>query len=685
MLDLRFPIATWEHTASGAHGRCFARVRLPRVLLTGALHALLLVHGAARAEWLGDFSPAGPSGQVRALLVHDGALVLGGTFTWCGDARAPHVGRWDGVHWSGIGDGVPFTVSTLVEWNGALVAGGEAPGEGTAVARWAGDAWAPLGTALDGVSALAVWEGHLVAAGWFDGTSAVVRLMGERWTPLGDGELDARARTLVVHDGRLLAGGDFTAHVAEWNGETWRPVGGGLDGPVHALLARGGSLVAGGDLGGDGAIGAAHVAEWTGTRWRPMGAGLGDVVRVLAVHRGDLVAGGWFSRTGPDPLRHVARWDGRAWQSLGPGPGGPVLALADRGGVLVAGGSFAATDQGGAAPAFVAEQVDGTWRGIGPGAPLDQRVLALSAAGRSLYAGGQFTRAGARAAARIARWDGSRWHALGAGVDDRAFALHATSEGVIAGGDFTAAGGEPALRIARWDGHGWQPLGDGLDGTVMAITEHAGVVVAGGLFTRSGTEDVTHLAQFDGERWTPFAGGANAPVFTLLANEGTLVVGGEFTEIGGTGIPYVARFAGASWEALGPALDGPVFSVVRDVSRESGAVSGLVLGGAFTRAGSVPLEMVARWDGADLTPVGRGLTGLARGGAPFVQALAVQGDALVAAGQYLAMLDGETWVPLGGGADGRINALATLAGTLYVGGSFERAGAHRSPYLAAWR
>jgi trimeric autotransporter adhesin len=83
--------------------------------------------------------------------------------------------------------------------------------------------------------------------------------------------------------------------------------------------------------------------------------------------------------------------------------------------------------------------------------------------GPALHAGGGFTAAGGVVANYAARWDGSRWTALGSGmnisVDVLAVYDDGRSSALYAGGVFRTAGGVAAGRIARWDGSNWSALG----------------------------------------------------------------------------------------------------------------------------------------------------------------------------------------------------------------------------------
>ncbi|GAB5521923.1 MAG: hypothetical protein RhofKO_41740 [Rhodothermales bacterium] len=90
------------------------------------------------------------------------------------------------------------------------------------------------------------------------------------------------------------------------------------------------------------------------------------------------------------------------------------------------------------APRFTA-MADGWQEGFGnPG--LNSSVSAIAVVGSDVYVGGGFTNAGGVAADRIARWDGSQWHALGAGVNSSVSAIAVAGSDVYVGGSFSETG-----------------------------------------------------------------------------------------------------------------------------------------------------------------------------------------------------------------------------------------------------
>jgi hypothetical protein len=70
---------------------------------------------------------------------------------------------------------------------------------------------------------------------------------------------------------------------ASASGETWWPLGGGMDADVYALAYdNSGSVFAGGSFNNAGAGSANRIAEWDGSAWSPLGSGMSSDVYALA-------------------------------------------------------------------------------------------------------------------------------------------------------------------------------------------------------------------------------------------------------------------------------------------------------------------------------------------------------------------------------------------------------------------
>ena len=193
-----------------------------------------------------------------------------------------------------------------------------------------------------------------------------------------------------------------------------------------------------------------------GETWSPLGSGMDKEVYALAFDsNGNLYAGGSFTTAGGVTVNHIAKWNGTSWSALGDGTSGRVNALKfDASGNLYAGGSFTTAD-GDVTVNHIAKWDGTSWSALSSGVNGgDVYALAFDSSG-NLYVGGSFTSAGGVTANRVAKWYGSVWSALesGVGVNDidivRAL-LYDDSGNLYAGGGFTSAGSVSANRIARW-------------------------------------------------------------------------------------------------------------------------------------------------------------------------------------------------------------------------------------------
>ncbi|MCP4569537.1 MAG: hypothetical protein GY841_18325, partial [FCB group bacterium] len=250
-----------------------------------------------------------------------------------------------------------------------------------------------------------------------------------------------------------------------------------------------------------------------------------------------------------------------------------------------------------------------------------------------------------------------------------------SGEALYAGGWFTTAGTVAVNQIARWDGTAWSalsgPAGPGTDGPVYALAVvddgNGEALYAGGEFTTAGGVEANHVARWDGTAWSALVGpagtGTDGPVFALTAfddgNGEALYAGGEFTTAGGLPVNYIAKWDGAAWSPLvGPAGTGTDSPVQALAGYDEGSGEALYAGGFFNFAGGEPVDHVARWDGTAWSAV-RGPDDSGPNGR--VRALAVyddgNGEALYAGGGFDSA--GPTGMAAGG--------LARWAGTGWTG------------------
>jgi len=321
------------------------------------------------------------NGHVRSLVVDPGrgsdgpALYALGRFTAINGRSCRRIGRWDGAEWSSIGHGVGGgtdinVAAMLIRHRGdatECVVGGRFTTAGGAtvngIARWDGSTWSGFAGGIglstyNEIRALSSFDGGggptangdepFVAAGRFTqigGTQAsnIARWNGSAWLPLAAG-LSAGAHALAVYDDglgagpTLYAGGDFLwsggtllSHVGRWDGAEWTALGGGLNGPVYALLVHetrtGPVLIVAGAFTFAGGVPASRIAVWNGVEWSPLGDGF-DGGELTAVHAlchieiaGEkaIVAGGSFAVVEGQSAANCAIWNGEAWNPISPG------------------------------------------------------------------------------------------------------------------------------------------------------------------------------------------------------------------------------------------------------------------------------------------------------------------------------------------------------------------------------
>lgn len=454
----------------------------------------------------------GTSGAVRSMASAAGRLyVLGGFFNVNVGAAvsARNVAAWDGANWSALagdaGEGVGAFAYAVAAVGEVVYAGGTFsavnvgnPVPASRIARWHSGGWSALESgAQDSIRTMLIHDGHVYIAGDFTEietasgpleANRIARWDGSSWTMLGSNGgngLNGTVLTLAASGSDIFAGGLFTAAnsgndvaanaVARWDGSQWHAIGNnggnGIQGWVFALRTRNNLLYIGGfffQVNVGSPISANHIVSWNGSDWQILGSaggnGLNNAVGTLALDGNLLYAGGAFTEANagnPIVANRIARWNGSSWQGLGSGSGNglndDVLAIAVSDGSVYVAGAFNQANVGAAVLAnHIAHWNGSSWSGLGSdgGNGLDGVVHTLVIDGSEVYVGGDFENANAGspvAAAHLARWDGSRWTALGSGTNDVVRSLvQADSETLYAAGDFTRAGGRVARRLGSY-------------------------------------------------------------------------------------------------------------------------------------------------------------------------------------------------------------------------------------------
>ncbi|MBP6003578.1 MAG: hypothetical protein KA746_09115 [Pyrinomonadaceae bacterium] len=372
------------------------------------------------------------------------------------------------------------------------------------------------------------------------------------------------------------------------------------------------------------------------------------------------------------------------------------------------------------------------------GADDQVNVIVPDGAG-SYYIGGEFKTVQGVPASGIAKWNGSAWTALGSGINGQINAIAVSGSDVYVGGSFNVAvTGGMARNVAKWDGSTWTPLGSGLGGgthVVRSVAVYGGNVYIGGSFNTADGSPASGIVKWDGSAYSALPIVAS-DVRALAVNNGSLYAGGFIAPSAGSSVG-VLKFDGTAWTSLGAAANTNVtaiaFSgndlfVVGDIrltgqpnsqaakfdgttwTRMAGVFSNgimnavaihegdLYVGGSMTDPPNA-FNSIARWNGTSWVGVGSGGTGNGvLGGTSIserVMSLASIGGTLYVGGNYtmaggqgarnMARYASGTWLPFSGtGIDGSANAIAVSGSDVYVGGGFTSAGTVTANRIAKW-
>ena len=476
--------------------------------------------GSFVARWAGDHWTTIATkidAPVRAMVVHDGDLYIGGWFHNVANIPAMGVARWDGEKWNALSDFYLPLISELAFVGDVLYAAG-----GGWLYRWDGTSWTEVAGANGLILSLYstgtdlyagggfVWVHTLATDEWVKARH-VARWDGQQWHALGSGVGNETSGgffsigydtvdAIAEYDGKLVVGGSFASagalparSLAQWDGSRWSSFGSGAYHDVESMAVYGGELYIGawGLRLVDG-VAVHDFAKWNGTSWSPINDWGSTIEQpsVLLPHAGAVYAGGAFRVAGGTPAGGIASWDGVAWQEVGGGTDGEVYALAEHDGDLLAGGHFSRA--GNTSAANVASWNGSEWKALGDGVPGVIHGLAID--GTNVYACAYDT--GIRTSF-ISKWDGTSWHRIAtadAHIGNTAFL---DGELYVAGA-FYRIDGVAADGFAKFDGSQWHSLGDHFAGEIRNLVVHDGELWVLGWFAYNQSSSI---AVWNGESW----------------------------------------------------------------------------------------------------------------------------------------------------------------------------------------
>jgi trimeric autotransporter adhesin len=694
----------------------------------------------------------GVRGTVHAIARDSqGNLYVGGQFTAIGGSDLNTyngVAKWDGSRWEALGDGLHNgTVYTIaIDSNDNVYAGGSFRSSNgvftDGLAKWDGTEWRPLwrritdlGTADVIVSALHFdASGNLYAGGTFRKieilnsmetleASGIAVWNGAKWNAMGAGtgtndNASYNNVEAIASDssGNIYAGGRFStvrnstnpadqisaSGIARWDGSTWSRMGNSSttqgvklnhqNGYVYALQMVGNALYVGGFFNTAGEVTTNSVAKWETGSWSSIGyPQTASCYTLTADPAGNIYAGGTYYDN-ENSITQVFRYNGSQWTGLdhfyGVSPSVNCL-LAPANNVLYIGGSYRASSSFDDTR-YLSRRIDGKLE------PLYYHVngkvhTVVRAPNGDIYIGGEFTRAGDVLANNIARWDGSRWRAVGTivggpnGVNGPVYAIAIAANGrIYAGGSFTTAAGSVSANNVAFFGMPpagsiqipqWQALGSGTDGPVRALAlDQNQRLIAGGDFVQAGGNTVYYIARWQNSQWNAIGSGTNNSVRALsVDSSGKIYAGGLFTNAGAVSASRIAYYD-TTWRPMGSGMNAVVTAIAIDPQDQ------VYAGGGFNTAGGNLVNYIAKWDGSTWQALGKGILGQAH----MVRAITfapggrihVGGDFTVSTDSpydYAAAWDGSNWASVGNQLNGAINGLAAdRYGNVFVGGDFSQ-------------
>ncbi|MEI6784637.1 MAG: Ig-like domain repeat protein, partial [Verrucomicrobiota bacterium] len=400
------------------------------------------------------------------------------------------------------------------------------------------------------------------------------------------------------------------SRVAKWDGTNWSALAGGVSATVRALAVSGTDLYVGGDFtsatNANGvATNASRVAKWDGTNWSAPAGGVNSKVIALAVSGTNLYVGGAFgsvtngaTRLPASSLAKLNLTTGQ-WSVYG-GLDNQVNALALAGSTLYAGGLFtAATNGASAVSAYRIARLDLTteqWSALGGG--VNNTVTALAVSGADLFAGGIFSSVtnaeySPLAASCIAKWDGTTWSALGSGADNVVRALAASDTDLYVGGDFTTAGRKICAYVAK----AALVLAEPTTNT-LASSRNPSTCGASVTFTSTVSPSAaTGLVTFKDGATTLGTGTLSAGSATFVTNGLTAGSHSLTAEYAGDAI-YAASISGVLTQTVNKLIPSVTWPTASAITYGQTLASSTLTGGASTPEGSFAFTTPATAPGA---------------------------------------------------------------------------------------
>jgi hypothetical protein len=335
----------------------------------------------------------------------------------------------------------------------------------------------------------------------------------KEWSSIG-GSLNGIVRCLLLEEGILYAGGDFTNadgistadRIAAYDTSagTWASIGGQLSASVMALAIDSGVLIVGGEfINADGIATADRIAVYdiAGAAWGSIGGSLNEIVYGLCVNGDNLIVVGAF--TGKAKIYSIS---GATWATLSAVStevgAGLLYAVASSGDDVYMGGAFVGTNVVRIGRYSIENE---TFTSIG--GSLSSSVRCILYHDTDLIVGGSFVDANDISGANcIARYDlqSAEWNSMGGGIAGDAGTVRALAlwgNNIFIGGAFNEINSTSTRMIALYVADLKTAL-DMLNRYCVPIMADGSVVIPGALtFGSLSTASKAQLVPSNG--WTP--------------------------------------------------------------------------------------------------------------------------------------------------------------------------------------
>jgi len=311
---------------------------------------------------------------------------------------------------------------------------------------------------------------------------------------------------------------------------------------------------------------------------------------------------------------------------------------------------------------------------IGP----DSSVFAMAVYNDELYIGGRFDSVSGFKSKYIAKWDGTKWSAVGKGLSEGTRgveALEVYKGELYAAGDFNYIDTIPVDHIAKWNGNEWSPVGHGkTDGVlpyIRSLCIYKDELYAASAFHSIGGVKAKNIAKWDGVKWDSVGVGVNYTIISLAVYKDELYAGGICDRESGN----LVKWDGSKWTSLGKGI-----STNDEVQSYAIYQNNLITAGTFDSAGGQAANVIAKWDGEVFKPFDKPLTD----SNASMATMTVYNDELYVGGWFsfpnkensnvnIIKWDGNSWQMVAKGASNQVSFVSCFINyknDFYAGGSF---------------